>query len=117
MRWFFLSIGDVTISAAVAWIIAAAAGLTAVFKAVEILQRIFGKGKKAVEERLHKHDELLENDNKRLKAIEKALEVQQGGQAVQCRALLGLINHQLSGNDVDKLRGARDELLTFLTER
>ena len=112
-----MTIGDVTISAALAWIIGAFGALAVIYKGIEIIKAIFGKSKSKVEEKLKKHDELLDNDNRRLKEIETALKNQQSGQAVICQGMLSLVNHQLSGNDVDKLREARDKLLTFLTER
>lgn len=112
-----MQIGDVTISAALTWVIGAAAALATVAKAVEILIRIFGRNKKSVEERLRKHDELLDRDNKRLAELEDAMKDQQKGQAVICQGMLSLINHQLSGNDTEKLRDARDKITNYLTQR
>lgn len=108
-------IGDVTISQAVAWVIAAAAAIAAISKAVEILKGFLGHGK--IEDKLKKHDQLLDNDNRRLIEIESAIKEQQRAQAVMCQGMLSLINHQLSGNDIEKLRGARDTLINFLTTR
>lgn len=39
------------------------------------------------------------------------------GEAVICRTLLALLNHQLSGNDMANLRKARDELNAYLTSK
>lgn len=98
-----------------AWVIAAAAGIAAIAKAVEVLKGIFGHGK--ITDKIKKHDQLLDNDNRRLAAIEASVKNLQKAQAVQCQGMLSLINHQLSGNDVDKLREARDKLTDFLTTR
>lgn len=110
-----MQIGDVTISEAVAWVIAASVAIAAIFKAVEIIKGLFGHGK--ITEKIKKHDQLLDNDNRRLIEIESAIKEQQRAQAVMCQGMLSLINHQLSGNDVEKLREARDTLINFLTTR
>ena len=52
-----------------------------------------------------------------IRALDEAMRDQQDAQAVMFRGLLSLINHQLSGNGVDKLRDARDEIQKYLTGR
>ena len=110
-----MSIGSVTISAAVTWIIAVCAAIATVFKAVEILRGLSGKTK--IAERLSKHDELIENANRRLVKLEECTEEQQEAQAVMFRAILSQINHALTGNGNEKLKEARDEIQAYLTNR
>lgn len=54
-----------------------------------------------------KHDILLDNDNRRLKEIEDSNKM-----VLQC--LLVIINHDITGNGIDKMKEARDELQNFL---
>lgn len=62
--------------------------------------------KKTVE----KHDVLLDNDNKRLKEIEDSNRM-----ILQC--LLVIINHDITGNGIEKMKTARDELQEYLINK
>ena len=57
-----------------------------------------------------KHDKLLDNDNKRLKEIENSNRM-----ILQC--LLVIINHDITGNGIEKMKTARDELQEYLINR
>ena len=110
-----MSIGDVTISAAITWIVAVCAALATIFKAIEILKGL--RKSPEINARLKKHDDLLDKDNRRIADLEDAIKDQQKAQAVMFRALLSQINHELTGNGDDKLRAARDEIQDYLTTR
>lgn len=56
------------------------------------------------------HDKLLDNDNKRLKEIECSNRM-----ILQC--LLVIINHDITGNGIEKMKSARDELQEYLINR
>lgn len=56
------------------------------------------------------HQRLLETDNKRLKEIEDSNKM-----ILQC--LLVIINHDITGNGIDKMKTARDELQEYLINR
>lgn len=56
------------------------------------------------------HQHLLDNDNKRLKEIEDSNKM-----ILQC--LLVIINHDITGNGIDKMKQARDELQEFLINK
>lgn len=103
-----MDIANATLSSAVGWILASCAGFITVVKAVELLRRIFGRGRLAREMSEHAQS---------LRDLDKALRDQQDAQTVMFRGILSLINHQLSGNGVDKLRDARDEIQNYLTGR
>ena len=55
-------------------------------------------------------DNKLDRDNKRLNALED-------GNKVLCQGMLAMLDHQISGNDVTKLRAARAGLQTYLINR
>ena len=57
-----------------------------------------------------RHDQLLDNDDKRLKEIENSNRM-----ILQC--LLVIINHDITGNGIEKMKTARDELQEYLINR
>lgn len=84
--------------------------LWATFK---IVVEIVNKFKSPNDELKNKVDEnrrMLDNDNKRLKAIEEA-------NKVLCKSTLALINHEITGNGTENMKKARDELQRYLIER
>lgn len=62
------------------------------------------------EEWLKKHDAMLDNDNKRLKALEE-------GNRITMKALLALLRHGIDGNDTAGMRKVETELQEYLTDR
>lgn len=63
-----------------------------------------------IKSKLEQHDKFLDSDNKRLKEIEESNHL-----VLQC--LLVLINHNITGNGIDKMKEARDQLQDFLINR
>lgn len=58
-------------------------------------------------EKLKKHDELLDRDNKRLKELEES-------NKIIMQSLLAIMSHELDGNHTDQLKEARDDLQKYL---
>ena len=63
-----------------------------------------------LKETVEKHERLLNNDNNRLENIENSNKMM-----LQC--LLVMINHNITGNGIDKLKETRDELQKFLINK
>ena len=59
---------------------------------------------------VEKHERLLTNDNTRLEDIENSNKMM-----LQC--LLVMINHNITGKGIDKLKETRDELQEFLIKK
>ena len=57
-----------------------------------------------------RHEELLRRDNERMQEVEKSNKM-----ILQC--LLVIINHDITGNGIDKMKAARDELQEYLINR
>lgn len=57
-----------------------------------------------------KHAKLLDNDNKRLKEYEESNRM-----ILQC--LLVIINHEITGNGIENLKHARDDLEEYLINK
>lgn len=56
------------------------------------------------------HSRLLDNDNKRLNDIEES-------NRMILQSLLVIINHEITGNGIDKMKNTRDKLQEYLIER
>ena len=56
---------------------------------------------------VQKHSELLDADNRRLNNVE-------GSDRMLLRCMLVIINHDITGNGIDKLKETRDELNEYL---
>lgn len=70
----------------------------------------FKKPNDDLKKKVEKHDELLDTDNRRLGDIEESNKMM-----LQC--LLVMINHNITGNGIDKLKETRDELQEFLIKK
>lgn len=62
-------------------------------------------------------NERFARDNRRLNALEKQAEDTHDGIAALCRSSLAHINHDLTGNGVETLRKAQEEINEYLTGR
>ena len=83
-----------------------ATGLWGVWKIVKELRKPNEDLKAKVEE----HDQCLANDNNRLKEVEASKKM-----ILQC--LLVIINHDITGNGIDRMKDARDELQEYLINK
>lgn len=59
------------------------------------------------DEKLKKHGELLDNDNKRLKELEES-------NKIIMQSMLALMSHAIDGNHTEQLKKAKDELQNYL---
>lgn len=69
------------------------------------------------DEALKRHDELLDNDNKRLHQLEQRQSEMEEAQKVLMRSMLALMSHAIDGNHTDDLKEARDNLQEYLIRR
>lgn len=91
--------------------------IVSVSAAITIIVKVVQKAKapeKTQNERIDKLEsevkslkQYLDNDNKRLKALEE-------GNIVTQQALLALLSHALNGNDIDSLKEAKTKLENYL---
>lgn len=68
------------------------------------------------DERLDALEKWQAEVEKRLETGSSHFERIDSGNRVTQRALLALMSHAINGNDIDKLRKAKDDLETYLTE-
>lgn len=83
--------------------------LTAVWGVVKIVKELKKPGDD-LKATVESHEEKLNNDNERLKTVEDSNKM-----ILQC--LLIIINHDITGNGIDKMKEVRDELQEFLINK
>ena len=59
---------------------------------------------------VEKHTQLLEKDNKRINETEES-------NKIICKTLLVLIEHEITGNSIDKLKSTKQELQEYLINK
>lgn len=88
------------------WFCSFVAGLWGLWKIVKEARKPNDDLKAKVE----KHDQLLDKDNKRLEEIESSNQM-------ILKSLLVIINHEITGNGVVKMKAVRDSLEEYLIKR
>lgn len=83
--------------------------ITALWGVWKIVKEV-RKPNEDLKKQVKKHDNLLDSDNRRLKDIEESNKM-----TLQC--LLVIINHNITGNGIEKLKETRDELQEFLIKK
>lgn len=111
-----MSFVDMTIQDAAAALVALAAGIVTVNNAWKLIQKRLHP-EADLRETVASNTKKLDNDNRRLQALEENQRQMQQGIAVLCRAQIAQFDHELSGNNTDHLRVARDSLNDFLVNR
>lgn len=77
--------------------------------AITVLTRWFAPYK-TLKEKVNKHEELLDNDNKRLQEIEE-------DNKMLCKCMLALLDHEITGNSTEKLKKTRKEVEEYLINK
>ena len=78
-----------------------------------IVYKIYKSAKRPDTERdeaLSRHQEMLDNDNKRLKELEES-------NKIIMQSMLAIMSHEIDGNHVEDLKQARDDLQKYLIRR
>lgn len=69
------------------------------------------------DETLKRHDELFDNDNKRLKELEEWRKESDEAQKIMMQSLLAIMSHAIDGNHTAQLEKARNDLQEYLIRR
>lgn len=98
---------DFTItSSQILWLCGFVASIWGVWKIVKELK----KPSEDLRAKVDRHDRLLDDDNERLKDVEQSNKM-----ILQC--LLVIINHDITGNGIEKMKDCRDELQDYLINK
>ena len=94
--------------------------IAAVGGAVAIIVKVFTpikdiKNRLATLEQLHKFDQ-KNNDDKFKQDIKEIEKLEKANHHI-CQCMLALMDHEITGNSIERLKNARDELHLFLIEK
>ena len=90
-------------------ILALCAFITAVWGVYKIVKEL-KKPNDDLKSEVARHSQLLDTDNKRLNDIEES-------NRMVLQSLLVIINHEITGNGIEKMKDTRDKLQEYLIER
>ena len=90
-------------------ILAFCAFVSAIYGVYKIIKEL-KKPSDNLKEEVDRHAALLDTDNKRLQEIESS-------NKMILQTLLAIINHDITGNGIDKMKKIRDDLQEYLIER
>lgn len=88
------------------WVCTFIGGIWGVYKIVKELR----KPNEDLKNKVQSHDDMLKKDNNRLNDIEESNKM-----ILQC--LLVIINHDITGNGIDKMKETRDELQDYIINK
>lgn len=83
--------------------------IIAVGGAATVIAKMFSPFRQ-VQAKLKRHDELLDNDKRKLDDHEESMKL-------VLRAQMTLIDHELTGNNVDRLREVKNDINAYLINR
>ena len=69
------------------------------------------------DEKIKGHDEMLDNDNKRIKELEEKQVDTEEALQILMKSMLALMSHSIDGNHTDELKKARDDMQEYLIRR
>jgi hypothetical protein len=97
----------------IAGILAGCAAIITISGAISVLIKVYNNYRnpdKQRDEAIKLHEEYLENDKRKIEQLEE-------GNRITMQALLALMSHAINGNDIDKLKEAKEELQDYLIKR
>lgn len=97
-------------------ILALFGGITCIVGGVSAIAKLFSPFKE-LKKKVDDHDEKLGKDFERMEKFDSAVKQIEETDKVICKSLLVLMNHEITGNSVDKLKEQRDVLEQFLIDK
>ena len=71
---------------------------------------------KELQKKVEEHSRSLQKGNEKFERITSAIESQNLMQREVCKSLIVIMNHEITGNSVDKLKTQQEELQRFLID-
>lgn len=94
-------------------LLAICGGITIIVAALTSLTKMFSPFKQ-LQLKIQEHSVALKDGDEEFKKLTKAIEHQDATQREICKSLIVIMNHEITGNSVDKLKAQQEELQTFL---
>lgn len=89
--------------------------ITAVVAGVSAISKMFSPFKQ-LKEQVDRHEESLKMGNRKFEKLETELNNQGKMQREICKSLIVIMNHEVTGNSIDKLKAQQEELQKFLID-
>lgn len=96
-------------------ILAIFGAITAIVAGVSAVAKMFSPFKE-LKARVDAHDESLKAGNRKFETLESELAAQGKMQREICKSLIVIMNHEVTGNSIDKLKAQQEELQKFLID-
>ena len=103
---------DITIQTILAFF----GGVTCIVGGISALAKLFNPIKK-LKEKVEEHERKLDNDYVRMNSFDDLMEEIENSNEVICQSLFVLLNHEITGNSIDKLKEQRDRLEEYLIKK
>lgn len=99
-------------------LLAVAGAVTAIGGAIGYIKKWYTESKPSKNgELLRTHEETLKDLDRRVKRLERTGEKQDQFVEAMCSAMLALLDHNINGNSIEKLKEAKEEMQAFLIHR
>ena len=91
-------------------------GVTLIMGGISALAKLFDPFKK-LKVKVNEHECKRNDDFNRMGKMDEAIERIENSNEIICESLFALLNHEITGNSVDKLIKQRDNLQKYLIEK
>ncbi len=91
-------------------------GITCIAAGVSAIVKMFNPLKE-MQKKVSDHDSKLQKDYEHLNELDDAIKDIEKSNRVMCKSLLALLNHEITGNGIDKLKEQREVLEQFLIDK
>lgn len=91
-------------------------GITCIAGGISALAKLFNPIKK-LKEKVEEHEQKLDKDYVRMNTIDDLMKEVEKSNEVICQSLFVLLNHEITGNSVNKLKEQRDRLEDYLIKK
>ena len=89
--------------------------ITAIVAGVSAISKMFSPFKE-LKKKVEQHEESLKQGNRKFEMLENELDNQGKMQREICKSLIVIMNHEVTGNSIDKLKAQQEELQKFLID-
>ena len=96
-------------------ILAIFGAITAVVAGVSAISKMFSPFKE-LKKKVDEHEESLKLGNRKFELLESQMNSQAKMQREICKSLIVIMNHEVTGNSIDKLKAQQEELQKFLID-
>lgn len=89
--------------------------ITAIVAGISAISKMFSPFKE-LKAKVEAHDESLKMGNRKFELLEQQISAQGRMQREICKSLIVIMNHEVTGNSIDKLKAQQEELQKFLID-